>query len=178
MQFDPDIDYYKKLGVAKNATQVQIKKKFYELAKKHHPDAPSSKKSDEELFKQITAAYDVLSNTDTKKQYDSARQPQQRNPNEGNQHRGSNSKSYGYQSGSQQNDQGFNQWARQEKTSRYDTNKGGFGSFGQQSYEDFKKTQKDDGQYNYFYKDATKEDWRGDSRHGYDRRGDHYQSAS
>ena len=51
MQFDPDIDYYKKLGVAKNATQVQIKKKFYELAKKHHPDAPSSKKSDEELFK-------------------------------------------------------------------------------------------------------------------------------
>ena len=54
-------------------TQAEIKRKFYELAKKHHPDAANSKPSDEEKFKQITDAYDVLSNKDIKQEYDAAR---------------------------------------------------------------------------------------------------------
>ena len=39
MLFDKDIDYYRTLGVKISSTQDEIKKKFYELAKKHHPDA-------------------------------------------------------------------------------------------------------------------------------------------
>ena len=60
--FNKDIDYYLMLGVKKSATQDEIKRKFYELAKKHHPDTITSKPSDEERFKKITAAYDILSN--------------------------------------------------------------------------------------------------------------------
>ncbi len=76
MRFDSETDYYKKLGVKNTATQTEIKRKFYELAKKHHPDAAQSKPSDEDKFKQITAAYDILSNTTIKKEYDAARRQQ------------------------------------------------------------------------------------------------------
>ena len=73
MRFDENIDYYLRLGVKKNATAAEIKKRFYELAKKHHPDAANSKPSDAEKFKQITDAYDVLSNKEVKQDYDAAR---------------------------------------------------------------------------------------------------------
>ena len=51
MQFDKDLDYYRALGLQKAATQAEIKRKFYELAKKHHPDSAESKPDDEEKFK-------------------------------------------------------------------------------------------------------------------------------
>ena len=62
------------LGLTKRATQAEIKKKFYELAKKHHPDSAKSSRDDEEKFKQITVAYDLLSNEKTRAAYDEARQ--------------------------------------------------------------------------------------------------------
>mmetsp|Transcript_4046 Transcript_4046/g.4932 ORF Transcript_4046/g.4932 Transcript_4046/m.4932 type:complete len:86 (+) Transcript_4046:78-335(+) len=51
LNFNRDLDYYGQLGLTKTATQDDIKMKFYELAKKHHPDSCQSKPSDEEKFK-------------------------------------------------------------------------------------------------------------------------------
>ena len=58
--------YYDILGVKKNASADEIKRAFRKLAQKHHPDAGG----DEETFKQINEAYEVLSDPEKKKQYD------------------------------------------------------------------------------------------------------------
>jgi len=60
------MDYYEVLGVAKGATQDEIKKAFHKLAHKHHPD----KGGDEKKFKEINEAYQVLSDTNKRQQYD------------------------------------------------------------------------------------------------------------
>lgn len=59
-------DYYEILGVDKNSTQDDIKKAYRKLAMTHHPD----KGGDDELFKEITEAYDVLSDKDKRHKYD------------------------------------------------------------------------------------------------------------
>src|SRR3990167_7972449 len=59
-------DYYKTLGVARNATKEEIKKKYRELAHKHHPD----KGGDEARFKEVNEAYQVLSDERKRNQYD------------------------------------------------------------------------------------------------------------
>ncbi|MFH1657606.1 MAG: molecular chaperone DnaJ [bacterium] len=59
-------DYYKILGVTKNASSEEIKKAYRKLAHKHHPD----KGGDEQKFKEINEAYQTLSNKDKKDQYD------------------------------------------------------------------------------------------------------------
>ena len=66
-----DTDYYAELGVSKNADQKDIKKAFRKLARYHHPDANEG--NAEAKFKQINQAYEVLSNEDTRKEYDHAR---------------------------------------------------------------------------------------------------------
>ncbi|PKQ16364.1 MAG: molecular chaperone DnaJ [Actinobacteria bacterium HGW-Actinobacteria-7] len=62
----PKGNYYDTLGVKKNASADEIKKAFRKLARKHHPDAGG----DEEKFKDINEAYEVLSDTEKREQYD------------------------------------------------------------------------------------------------------------
>ena len=54
-------DYYKTLGVAKNASQDEIKKSYRKLARQYHPDRNEGNKDAEEKFKAVQQAYDVLS---------------------------------------------------------------------------------------------------------------------
>jgi len=65
-----DTDYYSVLGVSKSATQAEIKKAYKRLAREHHPDRNSGDKTAEEKFKEISEAYQVLSDPDKRKQYD------------------------------------------------------------------------------------------------------------
>ena len=66
-------DYYKALGVPKTATAAEIKKSYRELARKWHPDANKGSVDAEERFKEITEAYNVLSDEKQRKEYDEAR---------------------------------------------------------------------------------------------------------
>ena len=63
-------DYYKVLGVQKNADENEIKRAYRKLAKKYHPDANGDDKYAEQQFKEITEAYNVLSDSEKKKLYD------------------------------------------------------------------------------------------------------------
>jgi len=63
-------DYYKVLGVDKNATPEDIKKAYRQLALKYHPDRNKGDKEAEERFKEINEAYAVLSDAEKKRQYD------------------------------------------------------------------------------------------------------------
>ncbi len=66
-------NYYEILGVNENSTQDEIKKSYRKLAVKYHPDKNPNDKSAEEKFKEISEAYDTLSDTNKKSQYDNSR---------------------------------------------------------------------------------------------------------
>jgi molecular chaperone DnaJ len=63
-------DPYETLGVARTATQEEIKKAFRSLARQHHPDANREDPTAEERFKEINAAYEVLSDPEKRQRYD------------------------------------------------------------------------------------------------------------
>ena len=76
-------DPYKLLGVSKTASDAEIRKAYRALAKKYHPDVNKDKPQMAEKFKEISAAYSLLSDTDMKKRYESGQvdgSGQQQNP--------------------------------------------------------------------------------------------------
>ncbi|MCK0131146.1 J domain-containing protein [Flavobacteriaceae bacterium F08102] len=63
-------DYYKILGLTKNATQAEIKKAYRKLARKYHPDVNPGDAEAEKKFKEINEANEVLSHPENRKKYD------------------------------------------------------------------------------------------------------------
>ncbi|MEU8887087.1 molecular chaperone DnaJ [Streptomyces sp. NPDC048442] len=66
-------DYYKVLGVPKDATEAEIKKAYRKLAREFHPDANKGNAEAEERFKEISEANDILGDAKKRKEYDEAR---------------------------------------------------------------------------------------------------------
>ena len=66
-------DFYKALGVSKDASAAEIKKAFRTLAKKHHPDSNENDPKAEARFKEVSEAYDVLGDEASRKEYDETR---------------------------------------------------------------------------------------------------------
>jgi len=63
-------DYYKLLGIKRNASEQEVKRAYRRLARKHHPDVNPGDKSAETKFKDINEAYEVLSDKENRKKYD------------------------------------------------------------------------------------------------------------
>jgi molecular chaperone DnaJ len=68
-----DKDFYKTLGVSKDASDAEIKKAYRKLARKYHPDANPGDEKAEEKFKEIGQAHQVLSDKESRAQYDQVR---------------------------------------------------------------------------------------------------------
>ena len=64
-------DYYKILAISQNASPSDVKKAYYQLAKKHHPDRNPNDPKAASLFQDISEAYEVLSDESKRNQYDS-----------------------------------------------------------------------------------------------------------
>jgi molecular chaperone DnaJ len=66
-------DFYKVLGIAKDASAADIKKAYRKLARDNHPDSHPGDKAAEERFKAIAEAYDVVGDPEKRKEYDDLR---------------------------------------------------------------------------------------------------------
>lgn len=63
-------DYYKILGVSKNSSTKDIKKAYYQLAKKYHPDTNKDDPNASKKFQEVSEAYEILSDDTKRKEYD------------------------------------------------------------------------------------------------------------
>src|SRR5512146_3228559 len=63
-------DYYKTLGVSRDASQAEIQKAYRELARKYHPDMNPNDKTAKKKFQQVQGAFDVLNNPEKREMYD------------------------------------------------------------------------------------------------------------
>src|SRR3954451_20294191 len=70
MPATPKHDYYETLGVARGASEDDIRKAYRKLARKYHPDLNPGDKSAEDRFKNVQEAYDILSDTKKRNMYD------------------------------------------------------------------------------------------------------------
>jgi DnaJ-class molecular chaperone len=84
-------DPYKTLGVAKTATEAEIKKAFRALAKKHHPDAHPGDEKAKQRFQELSAAYDVVGDKEKRAKFDAGEIDASGNP------RGFDPRAYGQQ---------------------------------------------------------------------------------
>ena len=71
----PSTDYYKTLGISKNASDDDIKKAYRKLARKYHPDLNPGNQEAEAKFKEITEAHEVLSDKEKRQNYDAYGDP-------------------------------------------------------------------------------------------------------
>jgi curved DNA-binding protein len=113
-------DYYKILGVAKNASTEEIKKAYRKLAIKYHPDKNPGNKQAEEKFKEISEANEVLSDSEKRKKFDEL---------------GENWKSYQQNKGRQE-DFDWSKWAANNQGGTYYST-GGSGFEGEENFSDF-----------------------------------------
>jgi DnaJ-class molecular chaperone len=68
--FNKDVDYYAILNIKRTAELPAIKKNFYEFSKKYHPDLNTITSTTKGIYEEIKEAYDILSNTELRKEYD------------------------------------------------------------------------------------------------------------